>query len=174
MNIKNFEFKAKVSNLELYENKLLTLNPVFHGLDHQTDTYFNVPNGRLKLREGNIENALINYNRADIAGSKQSDVILYKHIPDPALKKILVLQLGIKTIVDKKRKIYFIDHVKFHFDIVENLGTFLEVEVIDQNGSFTTAELQEQCNHYFDFFELTQEQVIDKSYSDLILNLKKS
>lgn len=168
MNIINFEFKAKVSNLEFYENKLLSLNPVFHGMDHQTDTYFNVPNGRLKLREGNIENALINYNRADIAGSKQSDVILYKHLPDPALKKILVEQLGIKTIVDKKRKIYFINHVKFHFDVVENLGTFLEVEVIDQDGTFTTAELQEQCNHYFDFFELTQDLVIDKSYSDLI------
>jgi predicted adenylyl cyclase CyaB len=174
MNIKNFEFKAKVSNLELYENKLLTLGPVFHGMDHQTDTYFNVPNGRLKLREGNIENALINYNRADIAGAKQSDVILYKHTPNVALKKILEQQLGIKTIVDKKRKIYFINHVKFHFDIVQNLGTFLEVEVIDQDGTFTTEELQEQCKQYFDFFELTQEQVIDKSYSDLILNLEQS
>ena len=174
MNIKNFEFKAKVSNLELYENKLLTLGPVFHGMDHQTDTYFNVPNGRLKLREGNIENALINYNRADIAGAKQSDVILYKHTPNVALKKILEQQLVIKTIVDKKRKIYFINHVKFHFDIVQNLGTFLEVEVIDQDGTFTTEELQEQCKQYFDFFELTQEQVIDKSYSDLILNLEQS
>lgn len=170
MHVKNFEFKAKVNNLEPYENKLLTLGPVYHGLDHQTDTYFNVPNGRLKLREGNIENALINYDRADIAGSKQSDIILYKHLSNPALKKILAHQLGIKTIVDKKRKIYFINNVKFHFDSVENLGTFIEVEAIDQDGTFTTEELQQQCNHYFQFFELTQDQVIDKSYSDLILS----
>lgn len=27
MNIKNFEFKAKVDGIEAYENKLLTLNP---------------------------------------------------------------------------------------------------------------------------------------------------
>lgn len=171
MNVKNFEFKAKVDHLEPYENKLLTLNPVYHGLDHQTDTYFNVPNGRLKLREGNIENALINYDRADIAGSRQSDVILYKHLPSPALKKILVHQLGIKTIVDKKRKIYFINNVKFHFDILENLGTFIEVEAIDHDGTFTSEELQQQCNHYFQFFELTQAQVIDRSYSDLLINL---
>lgn len=171
MNVKNFEFKAKVDDLEPYENKLLTLNPVYHGLDHQTDTYFNVPNGRLKLREGNIENALINYDRADIAGSRQSDVILYKHLPSLALKKILANQLGIKTIVDKKRKIYFINNVKFHFDILENLGTFIEVEAIDHDGTFTTEELQQQCNHYFQFFELTQAQVIDRSYSDLLINL---
>ncbi|HJV19722.1 MAG TPA: class IV adenylate cyclase [Sediminibacterium sp.] len=171
MHVKNFEFKAKVDSLEPYETKLLTLHPMYHGLDHQTDTYFNVPKGRLKLREGNIENALINYDRADVAGSKQSDVILYKHLPDPALKKIMVHQLGIKAIVDKKRKIYFIKNVKFHFDSVENLGTFIEVEAIDHNGTFTTEELQQQCNHYFQFFELTQNQVIDRSYSDLLINL---
>ncbi len=54
MNIKNFEFKAKVDNIEKFERKLLTLNPKFQGLDHQIDTYFNVSKGRLKLREGKI------------------------------------------------------------------------------------------------------------------------
>ena len=63
MNIKNFEFKAKIDEIEKYENKLLTLNPDFQGLDHQIDTYFNAQYGRLKLREGNIENSLINYDR---------------------------------------------------------------------------------------------------------------
>jgi adenylate cyclase class IV len=66
MSIKNFEFKAKVEDLDKYEQKLLTLNPVFYGIDHQVDTYFNVSNGRLKLREGNIENALIDYEREDM------------------------------------------------------------------------------------------------------------
>ena len=170
MNIKNFEFKAMVDNLEKYENKLLTLNPVLIGTDHQVDTYFNVSKGRLKLREGNIENALINYYREDEQGSKMSEVILYQHKPDPALKDILALQLGIKTVVDKKRKIYFIDNVKFHFDIVSTLGTFIEVEAIDSNNEFTTDELKKQCDQYFDFFELQNASLIDKSYSDLLEN----
>lgn len=170
MNIKNFEFKAKVDNIEKYENKLLTLNPVFMGTDHQVDTYFNVSKDRLKLREGNIENALINYNREDVQGSKMSTVILYQHKPDPALKEILALQLGIKTVVDKKRKIYFIDNVKFHFDIVSMLGTFIEVEAIDSNNEFSINDLQKQCDHYLDFFELKKSMLVDKSYSDLLEN----
>jgi predicted adenylyl cyclase CyaB len=169
MHIKNFEFKAKVENLEKYENKLLSLNPLLKGEDHQIDTYFNTNNGRLKLREGNIENALINYNREDLSSAKLSDIILYKHHPDKALKEILKLQLGIKVIVDKKRKIYFIDNVKFHFDRIENLGTFLEVEAIDTDNKFTVEELKAQCDHYFHFFELTDSNIIAKSYSDLIL-----
>lgn len=173
MNIKTFEFKAKVDEIEKYENKLLTLNPKYQGLDHQIDTYFNVLYGRLKLREGNIENSLINYDRENIAGSKESQIILYKHSPDKALKEILKKQLGIKVVVDKKRKIYFIDNVKFHFDIVENLGTFLEVEAIDDKDEFTTEELKTQCDKYFNFLELTDENLVDKSYSDLILELVK-
>ncbi|MCA6439202.1 MAG: class IV adenylate cyclase [Sediminibacterium sp.] len=171
MNIKNFEFKAKIDEIEKYENKLLTLNPKFQGLDHQIDTYFNVQYGRLKLREGNIENALINYDRENVSGSKESQIILYKHEPNIALKEILTKQLGVKIIVDKKRKIYFIDNVKFHFDIVENLGTFMEVEAIDNKEEFTIEELKEQCDKYFSFFELTQNNLIDKSYSDLIMEL---
>ncbi|MEI6184396.1 MAG: class IV adenylate cyclase [Bacteroidota bacterium] len=169
MNIKNFEFKAKVDELSFYEEKLLTLNPLFKGEDHQIDTYFNVTKGRLKLREGTIENALINYNRENTADAKLSEVILYQHKPDKALKDILKIQLGIKIIVDKKRRIYFIDNVKFHFDKVAGLGTFIEVEAIDNKEQFSIAELKAQCDYYFTFFELENTNLIDKSYSDLML-----
>lgn len=169
MNITNFEFKARVDNLENYEQKLLTLNPVLLGTDHQVDTYFLVPNGRLKLREGKIENALISYNRKDVSGAKQSDVTLYKHEPDNALKEILLQHFRIKIVVDKKRTIYFIDNMKFHFDIVEGLGTFLEVEAIDDSKQFTIDELKQQCDKYFQFFNLTNTDLVAKSYSDLLL-----
>jgi predicted adenylyl cyclase CyaB len=170
MNIKIFEFKAKVEDLEKYEKKLLTLNPLYVGLDYQVDTYFNANHGRLKLREGNIENSLINYDREDLLGAKESKIILYKHEPAISLKEILIKQLGVKIIVDKARKIYFIDNVKFHFDTVKDLGTFIEVEAIDDNDKFTIDELKQQCESYFDFFELDIKNTMDKSYSDLMLD----
>lgn len=168
MNIINIEFKAKVDDLDLYEKKLQELNPFFKGTDHQIDTYFNVAKGRLKLREGNIENSLIHYDRENINASKQSDVILYQHEPNVALKNILIKQLGVKISVDKKRKIYFIDNVKFHFDVVEGLGTFIEVEAIDNNGTFSVEHLKAQCDKYFTYFGLDKSQLVDKSYSDLL------
>ncbi len=173
MNIKNFEFKAKVSNIDKYEEKLLTLQPKYIGIDHQIDTYFNVNSGRLKLREGNIENALINYDRANISGSRESDVILYQHKPNIALKNILVKQLGIKVVVCKKRKIYFIDNVKFHFDTVDLLGTFIEVEAINYDGAYSLEKLKNQCEQYFSFFDLASKDIIEKSYSDLIIEIKR-
>jgi adenylate cyclase, class 2 len=58
MQLTNFEFKARVNDIDATEQKLQQLSPIYKGQDHQIDTYFNVPSGRLKLREGTIENAL--------------------------------------------------------------------------------------------------------------------
>ena len=169
MKTKNFEFKARVRELAEFENKLLALKPKYIGSDHQIDTYFNVSKGRLKLREGNIENALIHYDRADLSSAKLSEILLYQHAPDATLKQILVHQLGIKVVVDKERKIYFIDNVKFHFDTVKGLGTFIEVEAIDDSNAFATETLQKLCEYYFQFFGLNKEDLVGRSYSDLML-----
>jgi predicted adenylyl cyclase CyaB len=168
MKITNYEFKARATDLTELEQKLKKLNPLFKGEDHQTDTYFNVPDGRLKLREGNIENALIYYERENSLGAKQSSVLLYKHNPDKSLKEILTKLFGIKVVVDKKRKIYFIDNVKIHLDIVEGLGTFIEVEAIDSTGNIGVENLKEQCEKYFLYFGLRESDFVDKSYSDLL------
>ena len=107
----NFEFKARHNNITGAENSLKEHQPLFIGEDHQVDPYFNVPTGRLKLREGNIEQSLIFYQRSNVAGAKQSDVTLYQHEANVALKQVLTQSLGVKTVVDKKRKIYFIVNV---------------------------------------------------------------
>ena len=170
----NFEFKARALNLEELEELLLKQNPCFAGEDRQIDTYFNVAHGRLKLREGIIENALIHYERSNTADAKQSNVILYQHQPDGSLKQALTAALGIKTVVDKKRRIYFIANIKFHFDVVKDLGTFVEVEAIDENGSLGVEYLKEQCAAYISLFGIRTEDFVAESYSDLLLAKKSS
>jgi predicted adenylyl cyclase CyaB len=170
----NYEFKAKCTDIEGLEALLEPLKPRFIGTDHQIDTYFNTSKDRLKLREGTIENALIHYERSNIAGAKQSNVVLYSHKPDASLKDILVKTLGIKVVVDKKRKIYFIDNVKFHFDRVEELGSFVEVEAIDTDGNIGIDRLKTQCDSYAHLFGIAQDSFVAESYSDLLLAKKSS
>lgn len=169
MSTLNIEFKATTNKLKELEALLQQHNPLFIGEDHQADTYFHVPAGRLKLREGNIENALIHYEREDTAGAKASHVLLYHHKPDKALKEILIKTLGIKAVVDKRRRIYFIDNIKFHFDTVDSLGTFVEVEAIDKDGNIGKEKLQSQCDKYAALFGITAGDYCSVSYSDMIL-----
>lgn len=165
----NIEIKAKSNNQGQIREILKSKNADFKGVDHQIDTYFKINNGRLKLREGKIENHLIHYQRENKEGPKQSDVTLFKSDPKSSLKEILTKALGALVIVDKQREIYFIDNVKFHIDIVEDLGTFVEIEAIDNDGTIGKDRLFEQCQSFLDLFKISQEDLISVSYSDLLL-----
>ena len=165
----NIEIKARCANPQDIEALLLAHNARFMGLDHQIDTYFNTPNGRLKLREGNIENALIFYNRPNQAGPKQSDIILYKTHPLASLKAILTQTNGILAVVDKKRQIFFMDNVKFHLDNVVGLGNFIEIEAIDEHGDIGYEKLLAQCSFYMQLFNIQEGDLMTNSYSDMIL-----
>ena len=165
----NIEIKARTTELDRIREILKTNNADFIGVDHQVDTYFKVASGRLKLREGNIENHLIYYERENTSGPKKSSVMLYKNNPDSNLKEILIKSLGVITVVDKQREIYFIDNVKFHLDSVSGLGTFVEIEAIDKDGSVGYDKLLEQCNDYLSLLPVLKEDLIETSYSDLLL-----
>jgi adenylate cyclase, class 2 len=168
----NVEIKARSNNQELLRKILESHNAEFKGNDHQIDTYFKINSGRLKLREGNIENSLVHYQREDKEGPKQSHVTFYKSADKSSLKEILTKALGILIVVDKSREIYFIDNVKFHLDSVKDLGTFVEIEAIDAKGSIGKEKLHAQCNYYLDLFKIRKENLISNSYSDLLLGKK--
>lgn len=165
------EIKARCSNPVKIKEILLSKNASFKGLDHQIDTYFKVANGRLKLREGQIENTLIHYNRENKAGPKKSEVLLYKPKPDASLKDLLTAANDVLVVVDKKREIYFIDNVKFHIDQVERLGSFIEIEAI---GEQNYDALLTQCNEYITLFGVMDEDLIDCSYSDLLMSVQNA
>lgn len=167
----NVEIKAGCSDHDRIRKILNAHEADFKGVDHQVDTYFKVNFGRLKLREGNLENYLVFYERENIKGPKLSQVILFKSEPHSALKEILTKSLGELVVVDKQREIFFIDNVKFHLDTVKNLGTFIEIEAIDQNGSIGKEKLLRQCNQYLKLFEIGEEDLLTDSYSDLLVKI---
>ena len=72
MSLLNIEIKARCPDAKAIRSILQSRKADFKGIDHQVDTYFKVPFGRLKLREGNIENNLIYYDREDKKGPKKS------------------------------------------------------------------------------------------------------
>lgn len=165
----NIEIKAKCEEPNRIRKILEKDNARFEGLDHQIDTYFKTEEGRLKLRQGRIENFLVSYNRINQKGPKRSIVKLYKTNEDSeSLKDILTQHYGIKCIVNKQREIYYIDNIKFHIDTVAELGNFVEIEACSDNPK-DEDKLRNQTEEYMKKFEINEEDLIDKSYSDLIL-----
>ena len=164
----NVEIKAKCSDPEFIRHYLLSHHADFKGTDEQTDTYFRVANGRLKLREGNIENNLIFYERDNQSGPKNSKFNLVKIEDANGLKEVLAKSCGIKVVVKKKREIYYISNVKFHIDEVPELGSFVEIEAGNVLANLSQQELKAQCDLYMKELGIKDEDLIDISYSDML------
>lgn len=169
MKVTNVEIKARCDDPEHIRGLLSAHGARFVGRDHQIDTYYKVAQGRLKLRQGNIENALIAYSRPDRNGPKQSDVLLYQTRDSTSLKAILDAIHEPLVVIDKQREIYFIENVKFHIDEVDRLGNFIEIEVIDLDHSFNRAQLTERCERYIELLGIRASDLLTHSYSDMLL-----
>ena len=140
----------------------------YKGEDRQTDTYFNVASGRLKLREGNIENCLIQYDRPDKEGPKISRYNLI-FIRQGDIKDALTKALGVLAVVKKRRQIYYLSNIKIHFDELEGLGRFIEIEARDEEGTIGIAKLREQTDQLIKAFNIHEEDLVSDSYSDMVL-----
>ena len=168
----NIEIKARCSDLARVRRVLQEHNADFRGVDRQVDTYFNCSHGRLKLRQGNIENALIHYDRPDDRGPKQADVTLCPAgEAGDALKAVLTAAVGVKVVVHKSREIYFIDNVKFHIDDVAGLGAFVEIEAIDADNALGLEHIRSQCQCYLAMLGINDRDLVTCSYSDMLLGL---
>ena len=167
----NIEIKARTTRAAAIRQYLQEHGAEYRGTDEQTDTYFKVAHGRLKLREGNIENNLIYYSRTETGGTKQSNVEMMEATDPPALKNILSNAMGILAVVSKRREIYYIGNVKFHLDSLDGLGEFVEIEACDRFEDIPVETLREQCEQYMTAFGVRDEDLIRKSYSDMIMEL---
>lgn len=166
----NIEIKASTTILPKLERILIEKNAIYKGEDHQIDTFYNVAYGKLKLREGNIENTLIQYKKENKNGLLESHFQLYKSENLSALKPLLEKALGSFKVVDKKRKIFFIQNAKIHLDHVKHLGQFVEIEILAEHDNIDNRfqSLQEQCRYYQNLFEIKEEQMLTISYVDML------
>ena len=162
----NLELKAKIVRPEKTLRLLESLGRPSEILV-QTDTYFQVEVGRLKLREfGNGKSELIYYIRKESKGRRWSKYDMLR-IPDPAeTKGFLKKALGIDVVVRKSRLVYYYKkQARIHLDRVKGLGVYLEFEV------YSTRNPQQAFRIYkelVNLFEIGTENIIQCSYADLI------
>ena len=163
----DISIKAHCADPAEAESLLLQHKAAYVGLDVQTDTFYEADYGRLKHRQGNIENVLIHYNRKRSGNAQQTEVLLY--LKNPGAATVAQVCDGRKVLaqVRKLRKIFFIGNVKFHIDHLEGRGHFIEIEAIDLDGALGIAVLKQQCDHYKELLQIGKEDLIDDSYIDL-------
>lgn len=79
---------------------------------------------------------------------------------------MLSSSLGIKGLVRKKRHLFLLGQTRIHVDSVENLGEFLELEVVlDDKQDFADGE--KIAKELLKKLEISEEDLITGAYIDL-------
>ena len=163
----NIEIKARYENAERAEENLNALGAGLAGTFHQKDTYFNVDDGRLKLRElGTDEGHLIFYKREDLAGPKRSDYEIAKPEDPEALRDILNKIHGTWGEVEKTRQVWLWENVRIHLDDVKGLGQFVELEAVTEEKGIE--ESHQRVETLMRALEITSDQLVEGSYGDIL------
>jgi adenylate cyclase class 2 len=142
-------------------------------LQTQCDTYFHCPLGRLKLREIEGRGAqLIWYDRADQSEAKGSDYRLVDVSDSQGLLAALTAALGIRSVVRKRRLIYWHQNVRIHLDEVDGAGSFLEFEAVLSDPADEPA-LRQLVDELARRFELKSDDLLRGSYGDMLAGTER-
>jgi predicted adenylyl cyclase CyaB len=164
----NIEIKAYARNFDEIRRRAEVLSNQPVNILPQEDTFFNTPQGRLKLRvlSGN-QGQLIYYTRPDQEGPKRSDYHIFLTNDPENLKRALELAYGIRGVVRKTRYLYLVGQTRVHLDDVEGLGQFMELEVVMREGQ-SDAEGQAIAEDLMAHLGVERSDLVEGAYMDLL------
>lgn len=168
--MQNIELKAIYGDLERGARLARELGARFRGELAQTDTYFHVRFGRLKLREinGASEAELIAYQRDDHARARVSSYEIIPIADAAAARRGLAATLGVRLMVVKRRDLWIWKNVRIHLDRVEHLGNYLEFEAVLDDPSQADGG-RRLVGDLVRHFAITPGDVQHHSYADLLM-----
>ena len=165
---RNIELKVRCADLGAAEATCERLGAQRQWTRRQTDLYFAVPDGRLKLRtETPGEAMLVAYHRPDAPAPRDSHYEVTPVRDADAERASLEAEFGIRTQVDKTRTLYLLEHVRIHLDDVAGLGTFIEFEAVMDPGRDDAATHALLARLRAEF-AIADEDLLPGSYSDML------
>jgi adenylate cyclase, class 2 len=171
----NLELKARDPDPEHSLRVCRGLGAEDEGILFQRDTYFEVPKGRLKLRrEGEATAHLISYERANVPQRRESRYRIVAISNPQGLEGALASVLGIAAVVTKTRRLFLFEGVRIHLDLVDGLGSFIELEAVAEQGDQDLPRFETLLSDLQLSFGLEEADLIGESYCELVAKNFKS
>ena len=193
--MRNLELKVRCpdeTTLEILEERAQQNDAAYIHTLQQRDTYFNVPSGRLKLREWSVQEdmqrtskyskahndvqeayetgssgaLLVAYTRPNEESSRVSEYLISTITNPTTFLPLLTTTLGTWMTIEKTRVLYRYGRTRIHFDRVTGLGSFVELET-KFAGASSDAEIIAEHATVKAFLQLELFPIIAYSYSDM-------
>lgn len=167
--MKNLEIKVRHHD---FDDIRYVLVDYYAGILEQTDTYFNVDDGRLKLREEDNSSSsqayFIRYYRKNVSSDKESVYHCYPVADVEEFWKIFASALTQEIVVKKNRELYLYKHARIHLDEVEGLGKFVEIEVLIRDEQEQT-DSKTLMDELISMLNIRDAEVCAPGYRELLL-----
>ena len=164
---RNVEIKAWIESVEALTPRAAALADQGPIEIVQDDTYFACPSGRLKLRAFSATSGqLIFYQRPDQAGPKESFFLISPTSSPDTLREALTLAYGQAGRMRKRRTLFLAGRTRIHLDRVEDLGDFLELEVVMADGEPAEAGVA-IAHDLLAKLGIATTQLVERAYVDL-------
>ena len=164
---RNVELKAVDPDPAASLRVCQTIRAADHGVIEQRDTYFHVRHGALKLREESPgQPHLIQYHRDHQPEQRQSSYLIVPVAEAVGLRTALTGALGVRGVVEKRRRLFLWQAVRIHLDDVAGLGRFIELEAVAPEHSDLTEE-HRLITRLREVFGITDERLRPHGYADL-------
>lgn len=165
---RNIEIKSRIASVDALQPRAAEISDSGPVEIVQDDTFFGCPAGRLKLRAFSPkEGELIFYRRADREGPKESFYVRTPTAAPDSLRETLTLAYGTVGRVRKRRTLYLVGRTRIHLDRVEDLGEFLELEVVLAEGEAADSGVH-VAHELMARLGIDPSQLIDRAYVDLL------
>ncbi len=165
---RNIELKARCGDLGRAAAACERLGARRVWTRRQTDIYFAVPDGRLKLRmEEPGETVLVWYRRADSPAARESVYELTPVCDVVTIAASLAAQHGRGARVVKTRTLYLLENVRIHLDDVAGLGTFVEFEAV-MGGAQQDDAAMALLGRLRGELAIADADLVSQSYGDLL------
>lgn len=164
----NVEIKARLRDRAGVQARAVALATEPVRVIGQEDVFFRTPKGRLKLRVFDESSGeLIYYERPDQAGPKLSDYRIAPTVEPRKLQETLRMALGLRGIVKKERTLVLVGQTRVHLDRVDDLGDFMELEVVLKPGQ-SSADGQRIAEDLMSKLGIQGSDLIEGAYLDLL------
>lgn len=165
---RNIEIKARVADLDALRQRVIGIAEDGPSVLDQEDTFFHCAIGRLKVRRFSpTEGELIYYQRADEARPKESRYLRAPTHEPENLIAVLAAAFGVRAVVRKRREVYLVGQTRVHVDRVQELGDFIELEVVLGEGQSVAAGIA-VARQLMGELQLTKGDLVAGAYVDLL------
>ena len=161
------EARMRCPDYDGLRSRAIEIGSMYEGKDDQTDTYFGVPDGFMKIRETSLDqDHVLFYRRPNIADIHTCESFASHVTEIDSMRALLENAFGTRAVIRKTRETFVRQNCRILFDRLSKNRTFLTVRY-DLGPGETPEEATRELETFLEAFDCDRTKRLAQSYCEI-------